>query len=98
MLAFFYSLFRALLTGRWDNYTLPQVNNVLEVLLNKLSQMIVNALGGNFETIQTFDIVTSGVTPLDIFAAISSVVALVLVCTLTFKLVKQVFSIFFGGR
>lgn len=98
MLAFFYSLFLAIITGTWYIYSSDTVNYILGNTLNKAGSLLVNALGGKFETIQTFDIVGSGLSAQDILALVLAIVAVVIVCSLAFKLVKQVFSIFFGGR
>lgn len=98
MLAFFYSLFLALIRGQWQTYSYAEVGSILNTLLNRTSSLIVNALGGQFVSQETFLLVDGTNTSPMFLATILAVVAMVMVCMLTFKLTKMVFSIFFGGR
>ena len=98
MLAFFYSLFLAIATGTWQLHTLADVNNALSDLLNRTGSLVINAFGGRFEVLQTFVWLDNDLTAANAFAAVSAIIALGLLCALTYKLVRMVFSIFFGGR
>lgn len=98
MLAFFYSLFYSLITGNWSQYTLPEARPAFVTLGNRLTSLIVNALGGHFETQQLFVLLDATLTAEQVIAVVLSIVAMIMVCLAVFKLTKAVFSIFFGGR
>lgn len=98
MLAFFYSLFMAIIQGNWTLFSYDEIMPVMSKTLNRTGSFLINALGGHFDTLQTFIVADNEITPAVYIATILTIVAIVMVCLLVFKLTKMVFSIFFGGR
>lgn len=99
MLAFFYSLFYAIITGTWNELPYREVAQKITLLTNRVSSLLINTLGGKFDTLQTTFVFLDGdLTGAQVIAAILAIAAIVSVCLLAFKLTKMVFSIFFGGR
>lgn len=94
MYKFFYSLFTALFTGNWVEHTQAEATTALTNTWNGLTNWILNALGGEFTTLQTF---TWEATPLEIWATILALITITLIAWLTWKITKYVFGIFFGG-
>lgn len=95
MFSFFYSMFMALLTGDWQMYQLAEVKTGLSNAWSEVTNWVMNCLGGNFTALQTF---TWSVDPTSIWALVLALVAITMVCVLVYKLIKEVFMIFFGGR
>lgn len=92
MITFFYSIFHALFTGTWNAYTLSEVGDTAEAVWQDVCTLAVNAFGGNFSALQTFEPVTH---PFEVVCIVLSLATLVGVCLGVWKLTKAVFTIFF---
>lgn len=96
MIAFFYSLFLALFNGSWTSYSLSAVEATAKTAWDEITNFVMNALGGQFSTLQTFVWQSQ---PLQVLALVLSVVVVASLCMVVLKLGKMVFSIFMmGGR
>lgn len=94
MYQFFYALYYALFTGDWQLY---RAHN-LPSYLNRVATLIMNTLGGQFTTLQTYELVNESLTAFGLISNILAVVTMIGICLGVLKLTKMVFSIFFGGR
>lgn len=94
MLAFFYSLYMALFTGQWGLATYQQMQFDAQKLWQDFYNLVSNALGGNFSTLQDF---IWKCNPTEAVCVVLAYVTLIGVCIGVWKLVKAVFSIFFRG-
>lgn len=94
MLNFFYSLYLSLIVGSWS----LQTSNPLTQAINRTASLILNTLGGHYESVQSFTFLDSGLSGEMLLAVILACVTMIGVCLLVWRLTKGLFSIFFGGR
>lgn len=94
MYAFFYSLYLSLFLGEWTTKTTAEAKTALGSTWEDLTTWIMNTLGGDFTTAQSF---TWQTAPETIWALIMALITMTGLSFLVWKLTKLVFSIFFGG-
>lgn len=103
MYAFFVSLYLALFEGNWNSLQPSAVRQQLTILIRNIFNFLLNAIGGNFDVLQDFNIFKDVIGNLEngssiycicLILAIVTMLGLLLAVT---KVVKYIFSIFFYG-
>ena len=108
MYAFFVSIYYSLFIGSWVNFNqspnVTTLNTFTREFAKNITTFLLNLFGGNFDTLQTFDLfensLFTGNTATSVFigfAVILSFVTILIICFAVFGIVKKIFSIFFCG-
>lgn len=94
MFAFFYSIYLALFEGTWELRSLQEAKEALAQAWSDVTNWIMNALGGEFTTLQSF---TWTANLWSIWALILALVTISLISYAVWKITEAIFSIFFSG-
>lgn len=105
MYEFFFTLYYSLFTGSWDATIQPTIKTFSTIILRNILNLVVNALGGNYSSLQDFDIGTDIVGKIysqtqfypAFWGFILATITMIGVFFATWKVIKYLFSIFFQG-
>lgn len=109
MFVFFTSLYFSLFMGRWIDYNASSndawiCRSAFSTFLKNVFNWVMNALGGNFSQLETFNLYADFPTSLPseslgllVIAQILSVATMVGVCLAVWKITKALFAVFFRG-
>lgn len=107
MYPFFVALYLSVIRGRWfepnESFTWNLYNST-NSLINNIFTFIMNALGGNFSTVESFDMLNGISINTDPTIPATLAIAMVLgflttigICVAVWKITKALFAVFFRG-